>query len=250
MNYRIATLLFCLSLAACKKEPPVAFSTQTLYEDEIADCAQLTCPEISINYSEVLGDGEMANAINSHITSFVIETLNIGEEGVPSANSIEEAAKQFIEIYREHKAEFYDMTAEYEAVIDVAPILESETLISLRREIYMFTGGAHGYSGIDYANFDAKSGRLMDSEEIIEDTEGFMALAEEEFRSQFELNANESINSPGFWFEDDQFRLPETLGIDEEWVYLTYNPYDIAPYSEGTIEIKISMEKASKYLSI
>lgn len=250
MNYRIPALILFLLLASCKKEPALVFSTLSLYEDQLSECENELCPEISISYLEVTGDTPNAQAINDRIEKYIIATLNIGEDETPSAKTIEEAAVQFIRIYREHKAEYFDMTAEYEIGIDIQHTYQSDELISLQLDQYMYSGGAHGFSKTEFFNFDPGTGEFLNKEELLSDESGFKKLAEEFFRNQFELSEGASINEPGFWFEDDSFQLSEAIGFAEDQVVLIYNPYEIAPYSEGAVEVRIPIDDAKKFLSI
>ncbi|MDX1463282.1 MAG: RsiV family protein, partial [Marinirhabdus sp.] len=63
----------------------------------------------------------------------------------------------------------------------------------------------------------------------------------DKFRKMYDIAQNESINAPGFWFEDDTFYLPETFGISNETITLHYNPYEIAAYATGPVEINLPL---------
>ena len=65
-----------------------------------------------------------------------------------------------------------------------------------------------------------------------------------------EIPADSSINATGFWFEDDTFYLPETIGFQDSSIIILYNPYDIASYADGTIEIIIPLEDVESHLKV
>ena len=65
-----------------------------------------------------------------------------------------------------------------------------------------------------------------------------------------EIPEDKPINSTGFWFENNTFYLPESIGFTKENVILLYNQYEIASYSSGPVELEISLEKVLPYLKI
>ncbi len=61
--------------------------------------------------------------------------------------------------------------------------------------------------------------------------------------------AYESINSTGFWFENDRFYLPESIGLSKTNLLLVYNQYEIASYAGGPVALKIPLEELKEYLN-
>ena len=78
----------------------------------------------------------------------------------------------------------------------------------------------------------------------------FTAFAEKKFRSEQNIAKDQSINENGFWFENDTFYLPESVGFTQDSLIFVYNQYDIASYADGPIELKIAMKEAEPFLSI
>jgi hypothetical protein len=234
----------------CKKETPISFVSETITEADMAMCNHVSCPEVTVSYVEIYGDEFVSEKINSKIKNFVINALHLGdEEKGPSAGTITEAISDFIEMYRTHSAEFPDMSAEYFAEITVQEDYVSEFLISFEMRTYLYTGGAHGYGSTSFMNIDPKSGEEIPTEKLFKNTAAFTTFAEQKFREAFQINPNESINSTGFWFEDDVFWLPGTIGFTEENLILIYNQYDIASYADGPIELEIPLQEAKPYLT-
>ena len=92
----------------------------------------------------------------------------------------------FIAMFRTHSAEFPDMQVEYFAEVDVSDSFSSVELLSIEMRYYLFTGGAHGYGGTKYFNFDARTGEMYEPLAVFEDLEGFERYAESAFRSKFD----------------------------------------------------------------
>ena len=107
-------------------------------------------------------------------------------------------------------------------------------------DIDYYEGGAHGIKQLLTMNFDNKTGRQVKLTDI------FGANYEETLTKQL-LEALldktgdkniEALHQHGYLYSMDMF-IPENYIIDEDKVTFIYNPYEIAPYSEGCIELDI-----------
>lgn len=248
MKLRLFFLLSLIVLVGCKKASTISFSSESFTESDLKICENDSCSKITIDYIKVGGDEAIASKINSQIESYIIKSLFLGEDERPSAKSIEEAARQFIIAYRDHKNEF-EYNLQYEAEVTVSEMFENENILCLQLQSYLFTGGAHGYGSTHFKNIDKENGEEITVGELFEDEKGFLELAEKAFRKEYKIPDNESINYTGFWFEDDTFYLPETIGISKKNIIFIYNPYDIASYAEGPIIFEISLKEAKPFLS-
>ena len=224
-------------------------ASESLTENELNICESQKCPEITINYLVVFGDDTIADRINKKINDFIIGSLMFEENSLQTAESIDEAAKNFARIYFEDQSQFPDMSAEYSAVISVIETFNSPTLICLEMGQYLYTGGAHGYATTSFLNIDPKTGMELTLDELFKNKEKFTTLAEKEFRKQQNIKKTQSINDLGFWFEEDTFYLPETVGFTADTLIFVYNQYDIASFADGPIELKIALTDAEPFLN-
>ena len=160
------------------------------------------------------------------------------------------AAEEFIRMFRTHNAEFPDMQVEYFAEVDALDTYISEELVSVEMRYYLFTGGAHGYGGSKFFNFDARTGEMYSLDELFSDKEGLIKHAEGAFRRKYEIPAGANINETGFWFEEDKFYLPETVGFTTDSLLLLYNQYEIASYAAGPVSLNIALDEISSYINI
>lgn len=250
MNNKFTLLfLFGILTLSCENERKIEIASESLTENELKLCGDRKCPEITINYLKVFGDNEIANRINKKIQDFVVGSLMYEEDSLQTAQSIEEAANNFARIYFEDKAQFPDMVADYSAEISVTEIYNSPTLICFEMRQYLYTGGAHGFGATSFLNIDPNTGEELSSDEIFKNKEDFTAFAEMKFRENQNIAKDQSINEPGFWFEDDTFNLPETVGFTPDSLIFVYNQYDIASYADGPIELKIPLADAMPFLN-
>ncbi|WP_432412126.1 DUF3298 domain-containing protein [Rasiella sp. SM2506] len=251
MNNKLYFLLIALVVftTSCRK----ALETQSITKDSetLAECKNVSCPSIDIEYFTVNGNAGASEKINAEITNFIIQSLYVGEdENGSDAPTIERAMQDFIQLYRTHSAEFPGLSAEYFAEITVLQNFNTKELLSVSCRNYLYTGGAHGYGSVVYKNFDPKSGAQLYYEDVFRDVSAFEALAEKLFKRQNEIPESDAINSTGFWFEEDAFYLPETFGISKEFVTLYYNQYEIASYAAGPIEVEIPISEVKEMLKI
>jgi len=245
----IFILLLFLSLTACKDEVPLTFSTESFTEETFGICKTVSCPEITINYIKASGGKGISEKINTEIRSYIIAALNIGKDSIPKAKTIKDAASGFIKVARLHAADFPDMSAEYFAEINISELFYSTELVSIEMHQYLYTGGAHGSGNTSFMNTDPQTGNEIPSEALFKNNIDFTAFAENKFRAANKISSTESINSTGFWFEDDTFYLPESIGLTETSFILIYNQYEIASYAEGPVELKIPLEEVKEYLN-
>jgi len=247
-NRFILILLFLI--IGCKDEVPLSFSAESFTEENFDICKTVSCPEITINYIKALGDKSISEKVDSEIKSYIITALNIGEDSIPKAKTISDAASDFIKVARLHAADFPDMSAEYFAEINISELYYSAELVSIEMHQYLYTGGAHGSGNTFFLNIDPRTGNEIPSEALFKNSVDFAVFAENKFREANEIPSNESINSTGFSFEDDSFYLPASFGLTENSFILIYNPYEIASYAEDPIELKIPLEEVKKYLNL
>jgi ribosomal protein S19 len=249
MNNRVLSVFFLLTLVfSCKRQAPLVFSSESFTADSLPVCQNIRCPNITIHYCNVIGEGRIADKINSVIKTYITEALVIGDDHIPNLRSISEAASNFIKTYTRHSAEFPNMAAEYFVEIDVSDSYISEEIISLKLQQYQYTGGAHGYEKISFKNMDPKTGLEISSVDLFKNSNELILLVENKFREIHNIPSEGSINATGYWFDNDAFYLPETIGFTKNTMLLIFNQYEIASYADGALEVEISKEEIKEYL--
>src|SRR5690554_5636428 len=224
MNTKIIFLCcFGLLITSCNKEKAIEINAGSLTENDLGICRNAKCPEITINYLHVSGNADVAEKINAKINNFIIASLAMGEDGQSTAKTIEEAATHFVEIYNGDKSRFPDMSADYLAEISVTELYNSPDHICFELRQYLFTGGAHGYGTTSFLNIDPNSGEELSNDEIFKNKKEFVAFAEKKFREQQNISEDQSLNDPGFWFVDNSFHLPESVGFTQDSLIFVYN---------------------------
>jgi hypothetical protein len=138
----------------------------------------------------------------------------------------------------------------WEAKVIGSVAYQSEDVVNIKISYYNFTGGAHGFSGIRSLVIDKKDGALLTPNKIFKDVAVFSRFAEHKFRESFNIPKNHTINSNGFMFEEDKFKLPNNIIFTEKGIVLYFNVYEIASYAEGPKQLFLTFDEIKDFLKI
>jgi len=242
MRAPLIYLLLALVLLSCKNEDKLAFEPISHTNDQCADC-----PEVSINLPKALENKKISAVINNALQEEVISLLTFDD--TVEATDIEGAIYSFTNGFLELKKLYPNETIDWEAKIHAKVAYEDKKLLTIELNSYLFTGGAHGYGSTRFLNFNKRKGTELEDWELFDDTKDFQHFAESKFRLQEKIPQDQPINSTGFMFEKDSFYLPENIGFTEDGIKLLYNPYEVASYADGPIELTLPYKEVKKYLS-
>jgi hypothetical protein len=140
--------------------------------------------------------------------------------------------------------EFPDMETEtlsrhYNETITAA---DYEHYIVIKRVVDYYEGGAHGMYGTDYHVFDRNAARFVTLVEAV-DKDRLPDLREavvNALRKKFELREDERLTDAGFF--EDELELTENFFLSEDGIGFHWNPYDLAPYVFGEIEVVVPLK--------
>jgi hypothetical protein len=253
MIYRILRLLLIvLLLSSCQDKKkrtdlPLRLEKQSIIKTAGEDCdtAEYDCTIISLEILKARGPAEVSKNINRVLKEHVISIISSEEN--PQITNLNELTENFISEYKKAAEEFSEEPP-WEAYLNQSIYRQDNGLLSIGITTEIFTGGAHGYKSLHFLNFDPDTGDKYSWKDIF--TADFRKHVEKEFRDHQEIPANASINSTGFWFENDAFHLPVNIGFTEEHVILVYNAYEIAPYAAGDFYMKMPLEEVRAFLKI
>lgn len=236
------SFLVVLLLFGCQNEAKLTFEPYAFENENCKDC-----PEVSITIPKALGRTKISKTINTALEEELISLLSFDEE--MEVTSIDDAIESFKNGYLELQQLYDDEPTGWEAKIVGTISYEDANFITIALDSYLFTGGAHGYTSKRFLNFDRKKGIELENSELFKSAEDFRAFAEEMFREKEDIPKSESINYTGFMFEQDSFYLPENIGFTKAGLKLLYNPYEVASYADGPIELVLLHTEVKKYLA-
>lgn len=262
MKYFTSLLIALFLLIACKKdkeettittatETPVALAFEPKeYNKKTTLPGKEPRTYVDISVPEATGGGPAASdTINNKIFRTVRSIVYFGEKPT-DAKSYEELMNSFIQSYEELAKKFPDDAMSWEAKIKATVDYKTDSLINIKLNNYMFTGGAHGYSGDRSLLFNAKTGRSLEYKDIFKDEQAFTNFAEKKIRAKYKIPEGKNINATGLMFENDKFALPQNIFFKENGILLYYNAYEVAAYAEQQKEIMIPYSEADAFLKL
>ncbi|MDQ1234660.1 hypothetical protein QE450_002158 [Paenibacillus sp. SORGH_AS306] len=140
------------------------------------------------------------------------------------------AAKYDTENKKTDKSYFY--------LTDVSVKYNHDEKISIIYSDYLYTGGTHGMpASIDY-NFDLRTGKLLHLNSVITNKKQMNNLKTSLSQSlQAKYDAGENIFQEAIL--DFNIDNKTTFYFYNKGIVIRFNQYEVAPYSEGTIDIKV-----------
>lgn len=221
--------------------------SKTNFEKKFGDCSypDSLCYQLNIQNIEVKGGpDEVRNSINNELNSYIVTTLgSFLSDDSQSYQDINQYVEALIQDYKKISIELEDFNQDWNISIDTEVKNKDDEIISILSSVESYLGGAHGNHWNDFLNFDARNGKVITWKDIITDEIKFLKIAEAKFRSERKLSPNTDLEREGYFFHGGVFKLPENIGFSEQGAILIYNPYEVAPYSMGSIEFIIPWEE-------
>ena len=239
-TFKIASFLICIVFFnSCKKETLLAFSETTILEENETF--------IEVNIPKAEGGSDVAKKINETLNSFGCSVLNI-DASQEKKNTIEESIIAFNEAYKAFNklliSEFPDDFPRWEALVDGEVSYQDENLVSIAMNGVVNTGSASSNMVFKFLNFDLSNGKSLSTEDLINNTEGFKDLVQKYYIKELITSQKE-----GTAIESENFKLPETLGFNEDGVIIIYDNFEFGNFTKELIEFTIPYGIANPYLT-
>lgn len=131
-------------------------------------------------------------------------------------------------------------------------LLNDEKIYSYGINRYVFMGGAHGLTTLNYFNFDLKSGKQIMEIDLFE--AGFEETLTSLLKTRIVEQSNEdpnvetiiSLDDTDYWV--DAIKPNNNFYITDESLNYVFNPYEIAPYYMGISEVIIPFDRIKEIL--
>ncbi len=231
-------LVFLMLLSSCNSEfKPATFKITSVNETFEAD--------IVVTYDKATGHNELSETINSSIENAIISTLSSSDV----KSDLNLVLKDFNTEFETFKKDFPEATEPvWELNIETELTYQSEDILTIAISTYEFKGGAHGNDKIKFLNLNAKTGAVLNQNDIIDNMNEFKTLAESYFIKSLETEYKD-LKMEDFFF-GKPFQLPENIGFSDDGLVLLYNVYEVATYDQGYTEFVIPFEKAESNLKV
>lgn len=105
---------------------------------------------------------------------------------------------------------------------------------------YVFSGGAHGMSTNSYLTYDFKTGQILNTANtFVAGSDGKLLDAiKTTLMQDNHVDSLDQLNECGFF--PDQIFVTDNFYLDGYYIVFHYNPYDIAPYSTGSVNVRVA----------
>lgn len=208
---------------------------------------------IDIQVLHAEGDNDVSQTINKQLVAFLFDNnimpfedaMNFYADSI--ANSFEKELKDLYEPDDEFQETFaYEHTQK--GTVSERPL---DGIVAYTNRIETYTGGAHGGAMESYINFHTKTGLKITSNEVFgKNQNAVIKLIKEQIvkdndcKSAAELEEKRGIFSLGDVFISDNNFLLQSDGV-----LFCFNPYEIAPWSEGFIYVTLSYDQLEGLIS-
>ena len=231
-------LVLLMSLVACNNSEQKVLPEFEPFTFEATDNSTY---EVKVTYQrianlwdrEVFAKIEWLNYSNS-FEGYEKETMD--DDGFLRMD-LDAAAKSIVEEYADYAAEGDGPMCWY-SMDQTAYFVRENTVLCYETLVESYTGGAHGGQSLWYESFDLETGSLYD----------FGYLFEGEWGAALRELVYERLNKEYAILIDSAEMLPvsSSMALTDAGLLFVYQPYEVAPYSEGIISVELCDEELAE----
>lgn len=243
------TLCLAIGLVQCSPHGGTSFSYELA--DTTAcygDCGgeQSSGAVITLSYPRFDGQGAVADSLRAQVRALTFATFSEGS-GYPDAATL---CKAWGEAYLAAREEIPDVGNGWFLERATSVLLSSSSIVTLRLDESVYSGGAHPNSTSILLMCDSHDGSSVSPRHLIDDSgrDQLLRLAEKAFRSIRGVPDQQSLRDAGYWFDGDRFTLPDNMALTDEGLLLYYNNYEVASYAQGPTEIVLPLKDIAELL--
>lgn len=221
---------FCADITMCKIKRIFSYKNATMLK------LCITYPKIFLRYSPTV-----QRKINCQIQEQVKSFYHY------ASNYLYQLA---IDVYKFSQDNGFPFHA-YDAVLQYEITYNQHCHLSLYRDQYEYTGGAHGNTTRASDNWNLVNGYSIPLCNLFPPSQNYRAFLIEQIIQQADQNMQEN---PGIYFEDyhaliEQYFNEKSYYLTPSGVAIYYQQYEIAPYSTGIVVFTIPYETIKWYPS-
>lgn len=134
----------------------------------------------------------------------------------------------------------------YDHSVNIAVRYNQNGLLVLETSMYDFAGGAHGNYGSTFTCLDVRNQKKLSLSDIITaDSAALQPIVESHFRKQYHIT-EDSLSKVLF---EDHLAANDNFYLTGKGIGFLYNPYEVASYAQGQINVFIPFRDIDKYLT-
>lgn len=209
-------------------------SLQRVYQNCNIDSSD--CAHISYTYPLFKSPQPLADSLNALVLTIF---------GVNKNTNMEQSQQTFMAEYEKFEKEFKDSEQSWYSQTNVNVHFQTNNLVCISVDMDDFTGGAHGMYSTIYSNYYKPKNEILTLQKLFSDSnlKKLLSIAETGFRTANELTIKANLDDAGYWFKDNKFHLSDNFVLTNEGATWLFNPYEVASYAQGTIELSVSKKE-------
>jgi len=209
-------------------------SLQRVYQNCNIDSPD--CAYISYTYPLFKSPQPIADSLNNLVLTIF---------GVTKSTSLEKSQHTFMADYDKFKKEFKESEQSWYSQTNVSVPFQTNNLVCVSVEMDDYTGGAHGMYSTIYSNYYKPKNEILTLQKLFSDSnlKKLLSIAETDFRTANELTIKANLDDAGYWFKDNKFHLSDNFILTHDGATWLFNPYEVASYAQGTIELSVGKKE-------
>lgn len=202
----------------------------------------------SFKFLEPQGKDDASDSIrkylsDSRITAMSSVTDSLSLTKLSNVHQIEEIYGVFSKSYQDFRKDFPDAALCWSLEQKGDTLITTPKIVVYQLDLFTFTGGAHPNTFRQFTLFDSQTGKEKAAKLLIRDTTLLLTKTEAAFRKLEGLTSTDNLEEKGYFLNEGKFFLPASIAFTRKGILLYYNPYEIAAYVRGAIELEIPYEE-------
>lgn len=185
-------------------------------------------------------------AVTDSVEKFIVDSFFGAGFSIKSPDSmLVRFEEEYLSNYIKQNKDWYSSGASFnwEKVINMSVIYNSNYMLCLEYLVYGYTGGSHGMTNISYDIIYLDDGRLLTYADIFDESiEGKLSeLLTKQLRDDYKIPDDVPLKEAGFFV--DKVDPNHNIYVNGNGVGFLYNSYEIAPYSQGATHIYLQWDQ-------
>ena len=136
-----------------------------------------------------------------------------------------------------------DISGSWDNQTDIDLYAKTPTTYTLSTMSSGYTGGAHGYHAVEFANYDSRTQKKLKLSDLFipNYNQTLHNIALSHYKLSKGLKPQQSLEKDR-WFEN-KFKLAKSVAITSRGLYFLYNQYEIKSYADGFTEFMLPYSK-------
>ncbi len=175
-------------------------------------------------------DGTVQDMAETYLRSYILQYLQEGKDAIDSYGEDMQAAATWMS---------------YEEQIDGKVVYTEGSFLSYQLKVYSYMGGAHGNTGTVNRVFDMANQMPVTLANLFS-PDNLLTVGEdlrETLAIQNECESVEELAEKNIFFSVMEIEPTENFLLDQNGLTWIYDPYEIAPYAYGPVEISLPWSK-------